>query len=183
MSTEGTHIYEALDQARKLLVEIARMLEDCDRLMKDRGWDAPKSESVSGISTSINRPHKWMPYVVNRIYVNDEFPKITKVVAVILENEWNDGLSEPLVVGSTYQSVDNEPVTFSFWDHSWWWFKLTDGEANGEVKTITSSESDTAEFNKAFSRFTKIELFGHPMVAVSSTDTIDSRIIRLLVGN
>ena len=181
MSNSGEQLYNALDQARGIYVEIGRMLHDCDRLMEEHGWIAPKNETVSGISGSINHPERWMPLAVNRIYVNENKPNITKVVSVIVEDEWNQSLKEPVIVGSTYQTNEKKMTGFLSWDHTWWWFKLTSAESDGEITQVTATTSDTAEFKKAFSRFTAIELFGCPMADVTGTDTIKSLIITPLV--
>ena len=182
MSNSGEQLYKALDQARGIYVEIGRMLHDCDRLMEEHGWIAPKNETVSGISGSINHPEKWMPLAVNRLYVNEGKLNTTKVVSVIVEDEWNQGLKEPIIVGSTYQTNEQKMTGFFSWDHTWWWFKLLSAKPDGEIWPVTATTSDTAEFNKAFSRFTGIELFGCPMADVTGTDTIKSLIITPLVG-
>ena len=182
MSNDGKQLYEAVRQARGLIVEIARMLSDCDRLMSECDWLSPSTASVSGSSASINNPGHWIPHALNRIYTNKNDPKVSKVIAVILEDEWTNRLDELVVVGSSYQTVEDQFVGFFGWDHTWWWLKITDAIADGKKKTITSSSLDTAEFNKAFGRFNEIELCGFPMAELTDSDSIKSHVVDPLIG-
>lgn len=183
MTTDGKHLYKALDQVRGLHVEVARMLSDCDRLMAEHEWIAPNTTTVSGSSASINNPSKWSPHAVFRTYLNEAQPNVTKVISVIFEDEWHNSLDEPVIVASTYQTIEDGFVAFLWWNHTWWWFNFTDSIANGEIKTITTSNSDSAEFQKEIKRFKKIVLFGCPMIEVTGTDSIESKVINPLVGN
>ena len=100
-----------------------------------------------------------------------------------LSNPEQNRINEPIIVGSTYSTVEEKFIGFHGWDHTWWWFKFTSAESDGEITQVTATTSDTAEFKKAFSRFTAIELFGCPMTDVTGTDTIKSLIIMPLVEN
>ena len=120
MTDDGTKLYDAVKQVRILFVEIARMLNDCDRLMSEHGWDTTGTASVSGSSASINIAEKWLPHVINRIYTKEGLPHMTKVIATILDDEWQNRVEEPIVVGSTYTTVEEKFTAFHGWDHTWW---------------------------------------------------------------
>lgn len=178
MSNEGKKIFDAVKQIRTFFSEIARMLKDCDRLMSECGWDAVGTASISGSSTSINIPKKWIPYAVNRIYLNKDVKHTTKAISIIFDDEWKARLEEPVIVGSMYETVDEKLDTLNGWDHTWWWLEFTESNADGQVARI----NDKARQLKEFARFNDIRLFGLPMVAVSDTDSIKKRIVDVLVG-
>lgn len=178
MTDEGKRIFGAVKQVRTFFGEIARMLNDCDRLMSESGWDAVGTASISGGSTSINIPEKWIPYAVNRIYLNKDVKHTTKVTAVIFDDEWQTRLKEPVIVASTYETVDERLDTLNGWDHTWWWLDFTENEVDGRIVRV----NDKAREAKEFARFSDIRLFGLPMVAVSDTDSIKKRVVDVLVG-
>lgn len=178
MTTDGENIFGAIKQVRTFFGEIARMLNDCDRLMNERGWDTVSTAIISGNSTSINIPNKWIPYAVNRIYLKKDVKHTTKSIAVIFDDEWKTRLKEPVIVGSTYKTVDEQLDTLNAWDHSWWWLEFTNGNADGQVTRI----DDSARESKYFIRFDDIRLFGLPMTSVSNTDSIRLRVVDVLAA-
>lgn len=178
MTDIGKQVFDAVKQVRDLFIEIARMLSDCDRLMSEHGWVATGTGSVSGSSASINIANKWLPFAVHRIYTNADFPSITKVIAVVLDDEWKNRVEEPVIVGSTYFSVEEKAVGFHGWDHTWWWLEFTDATPDGKEKTISTKHCNTSEFD----RFNEIKLFGCLMVDIMDVDSIKSRVVDVLVG-
>ena len=149
--------------------------------MAESNWATPNTTAVSGGSASINNPGKWCPHAVYRTYLNEDQPKTTKVIATIFEDEWCNSLYEPIIVSSTYRTKKDGFVAFLWWNHTWWWFKWTDAKVDGAKKRITAETGDTAEFSKSFANYTEIELFGCPLISVTDSDTIKSRIVDPLV--
>jgi ABC-type Fe3+ transport system substrate-binding protein len=179
MTDNGKSIYHAVKNVRLFLVEIARMLSDCDRLMSDQGWESIGTASVSGSSTSINIPEKWIPYAINRVYLKEDQRHTAKAIAIILDDEWKDRVIEPVMVGSSYATVDEKLVGLYGWDHTWWWLEFTDGISDGKIKTVNSKGREKKEFQ----RFTDIRLFGWPMAEFSNAEHIKSQIIDILTAN
>lgn len=178
MTDDGTKLYDVVKQVRIFFVEIARMLNDCDRLMSEHGWESIGTGSISGSSASINIAEKWLPHAINRIYTKEGLPRITKVVATILDDEWQNRVSEPIIVGSTYSTVEEKFIAFHGWDHTWWWLELTDAVPDGQIKTIDAQGRERKEFE----RFTDLKLFGCPMAAITNADLIKDRVVDILVG-
>ena len=85
---------------------------------------------------------------------------------------------EPVIVGSTYLSVEERLVSFHGWDHTWWWLEFTDAVPDGKEKTILKENCDSSEFD----RFNVIKLFGCPMADLTDVDLIKLRVIDALVG-
>lgn len=112
------------------------------------------------------------------IYTNKDSPSVTKVIAVVLDDEWENRVEEPVIVGSTNFSIDKEPVGFHGWDHTWWWLEFVDATRDGKEKTISSKICDRSEFD----RFNEIKLFGCPMAEVTDVNSIKSRVVDVLVG-
>lgn len=177
MTTQGAALYGAVKEARKVFVEIANMLKDCDKLMSEHGWEPIGTGSVSGGSVSISLPEKWIPYAINRIYSNAEMLHVTKVIAVVLDDEWGDRIDQPVVVGSKYSTVHERHTNFIGWDHTWWWLKYTDAVPDGVVKPVTEEARKTKEF----ARFSDLRLRGYPLADIGNTANVNDWIVRPLV--
>jgi hypothetical protein len=181
MNEQGQQLYQALAQARGIFVEIARMLADCDRLMEQHGWIAPKSESVSGISASIHIPEKWTPHAVHRLYRKDGDSNTIKVVAALVEDEHLKSVAEPIVTGSRFDTVENDLIGLYGWDHTWWWFKWIQKDPDGSPHELKPETYPDAEYAKNFRRFTRIRAFGRPLAKMTNTQDLESQIVRPLV--
>ena len=178
MTDDGKRLYDAVKQVRTFFVEIARMLNDCDRLMSEQDWKSAGTASVSRSSASINYAGKWLPHAINRIYTKEGSPHVTKVIAIILDDEWQNRVGQPVIVGSTYFTVDEKFIGFQGWEYTWWWLEDTDVVPDGQIKTITAQGRET----KGFERFTDLKFFGWPIAEITNTDLIKDRVVDILVG-
>lgn len=180
MNEHGQQLYQVLTQARGVFVEIARMLTDCDRLMEQHGWIAPKSESVSVMSASIHKPEKWMPHSVHRSYRKDGEFNTIKVVAALVEDEHLKSLTEPVVTGCRYDTVEKDLIGLYEWDHTWWWFNWIGKDPDGSTHELTPETYSDAEYTKHFSRFTRMRALGYPLAQMTSTEDLVSQIVKPL---
>lgn len=177
MTDEGTQLYGAVKQVRIFFQEIAIMLKDCDRLMSEQGWESIGTTSVSGSSASINGAKKWLPYAINRIYEKKGLTHAVKVIAIILDDEWQNRAIEPIIVGSTYSTVEAKFFGLYGWDHTWWWLEFSDAVPDGQIKQVSAQGREKKEFE----RFKDIKMFGCPMVEITNTDLIKTRVVDPLV--
>ena len=178
MTDTDDQLYRAVQQVRNFFVEIARMLTDCDRLMSEAGWGSAATASLSGNSTSINYPKWWVPHVMHRNYTNADQPDILKTIVVVLEDEWEERLSEITIVATKYKSADGGAVGINSTDNSVWWLTQADREADGKVRVITAEDPIGADFE----RFNQIQLFAQPISLVTNVDLIKSKLVDVLVS-
>lgn len=168
MTDNGKHLFGAIKQIRIFCGEIARMLGDCDRLMREFNWAAPVT-AISGSSASINLPHQWIPYEVFRIYRNKETPSIAKSVSVVFDDEWHEGrVDEPIIVASSFQSVNDNDIELEYWDPHWWYLGVAKGKLDATLHVIDSS----TKFSKEFVRFREILTFGRVMTEIVDVESI-----------
>jgi hypothetical protein len=177
MTDTGAKLYVSVKSVRAYFTEIARMLKDCDRLANERGWEAVGSGSISGGSNSIHNPERWIPYAVSRIYTKTGVAHITKVIAVILDDPFKNRVSEPIVVGSSYTTKDEYFVSFSDWDHTWWWLEFTDAVPNGKPKDLDQAGRGDGNF----ARFSDLKLLGYPLSRITSCEEIREHVIEPLM--
>ncbi|MDE2039669.1 MAG: hypothetical protein KGO96_05700 [Elusimicrobia bacterium] len=97
MTDTGKHIVAGVSQFRKLYSEIGRLLEQADNFMGPQGWK-PRTNTCYSSSASVEKPEKWLPVVLCRLYYNPQQKGLFSFVSVILDDPDQEAqVLEPLV--------------------------------------------------------------------------------------
>ena len=116
--------------------------------------------------------------MMHRNYTNADQHDILKTIVVVLEDEWEERLSEITIVATKYKSADGGAVGINSTDNSVWWLTQADREADGKVRVITAEDPIGADFE----RFNQIQLFAQPISLVTNVDLIKSKLVDVLVS-
>lgn len=137
---------ELFDEYQRIVVGIAGLLRDTDRLMAQRGYTSAHALNTVGSEASLHveQPERWTPGWFVRFYKTDAKPDIMPYVAVFLHDR--RGLEdykmpqEPLVVAGLIRSATGDACKWYYWHcKQWFW---TDGhEVDGPPATATFESS------------------------------------------
>ena len=105
MSNDGENVITTLQQTRRFLGEVAKLLQTADAAMEDRSWSTLANQAVTTSST-VNNADEWLPQFAFRFYENEEQKHLLPFIAVLFDYEDEEiklkRLREPLLTAGWY---------------------------------------------------------------------------------
>jgi hypothetical protein len=105
MSNDGKNVITTLQQTRRFLGEVAKLLQTADAAMEDRSWGTDGSQAVT-VSSTVNKAEDWLPEFAFRYYLNEEQEHLLPYIAVLFDYEDEEiklkSLQEPLLTAGWY---------------------------------------------------------------------------------
>jgi hypothetical protein len=120
MSNDGENVIATLQQTRRFLGEVAKLLQTADAAMENGSWSTYDSKAVRP-STTINTADEWLPEFAFRYYQNEDQKHLLPFIAVLFDYEDEEiklkRLREPLLTAGWYDyGTGGTFEDYSFWD-------------------------------------------------------------------
>ena len=105
ISNDGENVITTLQQTRRFLGEVAKLLQTADAAMEDRSWSTLGSQAVTTSST-VNNADEWLPQFAFRYYENEEQRHLLPFIGVLFDYYDEEiklkRLQEPLLTAGWY---------------------------------------------------------------------------------
>ena len=103
VSNDGENVIATLQQTRRFLGEVAKLLQTADAAMENGSWSTCENKAI--ISTcSINTADEWLPEFAFRYYENEEQKHLLPFIAALFDYEDEEiKLREPLLTAGWYE--------------------------------------------------------------------------------
>mgnify|MGYP001568595060 CR=1 FL=1 len=187
MTDSGKELSGSIRQFRKMFIDLSKLLQTVDELMRNEGWVYPPSDRgsqnnvVLAASATINYPERWMPYVLFRFYTKPNRPSILSYVSVLLDDDV-DGeyrLEEPLVTAGFFDYGNKEADQ---WE-AWWckWHMYSDEADRKDDGSVISSYGGWKEEWKKEEQgitypFEEFKVFARPLVELTTPEIVKAKI-------
>lgn len=180
MTDDGKNVLAAVQQVRKLLSEVSKMLLEADAMMDHGGWGQRfGSTTIAGSSYSINTPRGWMPSKVFRFYQRPDAEAVIPCISVLLESDYPKvKFDEPLVSGilMEYEKGDTLPSPGLLYGVSTWHLRVEDRRDNGTIHSIEPRAVWPQE-----STAKKMISFARPLVSMRSRENLEQLVVSPLL--
>lgn len=209
MSGNSEAIVKTFRQILDIYKQIYMLMETSKELMGARGWKEPtdrrlregKVEYYYGASHEFSQKIVRIPFYLQRPFNSDSEPTQIKYITVMIDDEDPSKSEdfEPVVVGTTLKFVDETKKmewtnnTELDWDGYWWyhwkWNQAEESNSerhgpwtleNHEVREIQEKESAWMP-DEVRSNLQSVHTFGIPLVEVTNQETLEDKIIKLLL--
>ena len=184
MTNDGKNILNNVKQMKIIFKDISRLLETVDDLMEKNGWNpawkTQKNLCLLQTSTSLKKPHQWMPSEIFRFYKKNDGYKLS-FVSILLDDdidEWYTIL-EPLITAGYIKG--KEDLTERL-DYGWPRIYGYMGKEEHDGKSVSFKEEieDAKEKDNPYA-FESGEGFGWPLTSIKNTEDIQNKIIIPLI--
>jgi len=183
MTNDGKNILNNVKQMKIIFKDISRLLETVDDLMEKNGWNPAwktKNLCLLQTSTSLKKPHQWMPSEIFRFYKKNDGYKLS-FASVLLDDDLDENytISEPLITAG-YFDLGDKKVDYP--DYGWpriYGFAKNE-EDNGTI-TPFKGGIELAKDRKYNFPFESGEGFGWPLTSIKNTEDIQNKIIIPLI--
>ena len=180
MSEDGRGMNELMAQVLRLYRETQALLVSADDLMTDKSWASVNNTCITG-SNSLDQPEQWFAQTAHRFYRHSgpERSGILSYVSVLLfDSDKPDLLAEPLLTaGWMDYGSDGDLDNYDYWYsrfHIW----MPDPSDDGVARSVGSNN-----WPKWKLPFEKISTLAVPLVEVTTTDTLNERIVTPLLAD
>jgi hypothetical protein len=182
MSNDGENVIATLQQTRRFLGEVAKLLQTADAPMENASWTTDGNQAVT-TSSAVYKAYEWLPEFAFRYYQNQEQKHLLPFIAVLFDYEDEDiklkRLREPLLTAGWYDYGTGATFEdYSFWDaviHVY----IREWEANGkwhqsDPRTIFPKGWDTRTAVRCRS-------FALPLMSFASAEDLAQRVVNPLL--
>jgi len=179
MNTIGQEILEGLRETRKFFEQVSLLMITTEGLLGQNGWNnaLPSSKSFN-VKSDFNQPKKWMPRLVSRFYINEEFADILVYTGVLLDPEiyWQ-GFEEPWFTCGFYQFIHGK-LSVDYDSLSW----ITDHlesklNPDGKFYKYLYNQKNPKEWEEGVFRLS----MAVPLVEFKNPDDIKNKVIDRLL--
>ena len=139
-ANDGPNMLGAIQQVRRLMTEVSKMLLEGDALMGQSGWE-PRvgSTALAGMAYSIYSPLSWIPFQIFRFYRHPDLPLAIPCISVLLEFLDVKGLmTEPHVSGLLieFETEDTMPAGVQLYEVANWHLYVPNRKFDGTPITV-----------------------------------------------
>jgi len=182
-SENGKNLLAVIRYARKMLEQVSLLLQTCDKLLGDNGWDSLHgSTAVTESGAAIYVPKDWMPKEAFRIYGKKDSRAVIYVAAILDDaNQDYKRFEEPLLTAGCFVPfTDAESDGHQYgWVRSHCW---SSDLHDGTVKDQDLAAEDAATRKKWGKEHVALQAtFGHPLVDFTKSEAIGSKIVKPLL--
>ena len=171
MTDNAQTIISTFRQMKKIYRQIYLLLSTADDLMAEAGWVSDNSTVLYDTAITLHNYEKWLPFIIRRTYINDEYKAFRKYIAVMTDDK-NSKDFVPVVIGTTVVGQHESTPDFRSWDAYWWWQKKKDGEIIQPKEVYLSEDRELA----------KIHSFSHDLVKITDGEKLGEHIIHPLLN-
>jgi hypothetical protein len=177
---DGRNMLGAIQQVRRLMVDVSKMLLEADAMMGQAGWEQRAgSTAMAGMAYSIHSPRNWIPHQIFRFYRHPDVKLAIPCVSVLLESaDTKPKLLEPHVSGllMQYETEEAMPEGSALYRTATWHLyvpnRMDDGSLMSiEPRAIWPKDSDAK----------KMTSFAVPLVSVRNRDALKEVVISPLL--
>jgi hypothetical protein len=184
-SLDGPQFLGAIQQARRLLHDIGKLLQEADGLMGEAEWKPRTgvgSTALAEWSASVHNPRQWVPYCAFRFYEHTSMPRFIPCISVILDSDSPKvrRISEPLINGILYEYEPGEPLptSSSLYSSASWHLDLPNRADDG---TVCSIEPRRVWAKWSWITAKRMQSFALPLVSIKDGQTLSSTIVEPLI--
>jgi len=188
LTEDGPKILEAIHYVRSLMEQISLLLQTCDNLLGEQGWECIHgSTAVWESSASLMNPKHWVPKDAFRLYMRaDKSWSGIVFVSVLLDDvmEGYRSFSEPVITAACL--VNNKATSYDdirkSGYHYWWsrFYGWDGSDHDGHI--IDTDMQDTAETEtRDIKHLIKRATFGYPLVMIKDANDLKEKIVDPLI--
>jgi len=181
MNTDaGRQMLAAIQQIRRFMTEVSKMLLEADAAMGQVGWE-PRAGSTAMFeaATSILSSRNWLPFQVFRFYQHAEMRLLVPCISVLLESsDPKIKLVEPYVsaVPMEYETDSEVPVGVPLYQIASWHLHVPNRKDDGTLMTF-----EPRAHWKEHSSAKKMTSFAMPLAAIQDRDSLKRGVIARLL--
>jgi hypothetical protein len=182
ISNDGENVITTLQQTRRFLGEVAKLLQTADAAMENGSWSTCESKAVRP-STTINTADEWLPEFAFRYYENEEQKHLLPFIAVLFDYEDEEiklkRLQEPLLTAGWYDYGAGGEVDDCPWHYAVVHVYNREWEADGKWR---QSDPRTI-FPKSWPRGTAVRCrsLALPLMSFASAEDLTQRVVKPLL--
>lgn len=182
-SENGKNLLAVIRYARKMLEQVSLLLQTCDKLLGDKGWDSLHgSTAVAESGAAIYVPKDWMPKEAFRIYGSKDSRAVIYVAAILDDANQNyRRFDEPLLTAGCFVPFADAGSD----GHQYWWVRShcwSSDLHNGKVHEENLAAEDTATRMKWGKEYVALQAtFGHPLVDFTKSEAVGDKIVKPLL--
>ncbi len=175
MNDDGKNISGMVAQMRKLCAQIALLLRTANDMMKEKGWECV-SNATADASYSLSKPRWWIPQYFCQYWTNKDNSGKLSFVSIILDNRDNESsiqIKEPLLMAGWFDYGPGSEV--GDWKSEYCTYHVyMPGRKDDGTPLFADPKKAWPEEKYPFIR---ISTFGVPLITVTDTESLKSRII------
>jgi len=186
MSTDGKVIFAFIQEIRKFCRQISELLGTADKLVGEEGWECCIGNRCSAHHKySLIDPHGWFLGEAFRFYQHQEAPHLLAFIALMLDdhNQKHYFLNEPLIAAGWFDYGKENQVV---WKKEYWYSRfhgyMENRKDDGTIHVVDPQKYWSKEENEKYDyKFRTAHTFAVPLVLVTDTDTLKSKITDPLI--
>jgi hypothetical protein len=190
MSESGRNLLQLFLDARKVHVEVARLLETAEGILLERGWRSAQTDrlAIGYLSFTLDGPMGWMPAEAFRFFQpQDPTSHVLAFVSVLfLPHQAERGtyeLPEPLITTGWFQYEQKIPqiTGANQWYARFHCYSSDRPSADGQWIEQRPTDYSPADREKYKYAFTRARTCGRPLVEMTGASALDDLLIKPLL--